>query len=358
MKTIDDYIDDIDPGQVVPAIKGEVVQITPPKDGEATQVVTIQSEQRIKLYIKKEDLHIPDTSVGSVLSAACSKSHSGISGIILKRNSADKPYLVVSNGATVSVSEPVREEAVSVTEEPMTATDLKIRAYLEDRLYIHSIVVKMIREHNLKQDDLIDHFPIEKSAELATGVHMFIGSGGGGRIAPTHTQRVRKELHKPSVTEKPKKKKEEASEEEADKSDKIDWRDYKHPKSGERIGDISVEKIKTQIAPWYYRANPESLQPEVAEYHYYIGKAIQGHKLTPLSILNAYIEHYAKDVHPHSAALRTESVVRFCNGLSENKILAGNILDDYNPKMNEFLAVIRDFKNLWETLVESDSSDD
>ena len=359
MKTINEYIDGIEVGDTVPAIKGEIVQVTPPKDDSTTQVVTIQSGERIKLYIKDASLHVPEPSVGNILSVACGKRSTGIVGITLKNNSAGKPYLTVSSGAIVSVTEQDNQPAQQ--QEPVTANDLRIQAYVEDRLYIFKKVRELVRVYNETEKDISDTFPHDKLSELATAVHIHIEKcGEKGRIAPTHTQRVRKELHaeKSSVTEKPKKKREEASNEEAQKSDGIDWRDYKHPKSGERLGDISPEKLKTQIAPWYYRTNTERLQPEVAEYHYYIGKAIQGHKLTPDAILEAYLDHYAKDVHPHSAALRTECIVKFCQGLVENKILKGNPLDDYKCTMDEFLSVIRDFKNLWTTLVEEESSDD
>ena len=137
-----------------------------------------------------------------------------------------------------------------------------------------------------------------------------------------------------------------------------DWKQYAHPKTGELLGNISVEKIKTQLAPWYYRTRPESLQPEIAEYHNYIGKAIQGHGLKPADILNAYINHCAKDEFPHSAVLRTEATVKLCNGLEENGILKGNFLDGYEPTMTELLSIIRDFRNLWALLVEGKSSDE
>jgi hypothetical protein len=360
MKTINEYIEDLSPGDTIPAIKGEVVQITPPKDDSTTQVVIIQSEQRIKLYIKSEDLHIPDGSVGSVLSAASGKTSKGISGLTLKHNTSDKPYITVSSGAVISV-EKRQEDDSSVTEEPMTDADHKIKAYIEDRLYIYNRAIKMVREYNAKQEDLSDTFPVEKVAELTTGTHMFMEkSGHRGRIAPTHTARVRKELHqekavKSSVTEKPKKK--EAPEEGADKS-KTNWRDYKHPKSGERLGDVSIEKIKTQLAPWYYRTSPHSLAPETLEYHYYIGQAIQGHKLTPSEIINAYLEHYAKSAFPHSAKLKTEAIVKFCKGLLDANIIKGDILDDYELTLDEMLAIIRDFKELWTNLVEGESSDE
>lgn len=361
MKSINEYIEGIEPGQMVPAIKGEVVQITPPSEPGKSQVVTIQSDQRIKLYIKSESDHIADDSVGHILSAASSRISSGFAGLTLKHNTSGKPYIVTSSGVSMSVDKVAEEKNSAPVSEPMSENEYKIKAYTEDRLYVYSLVSAVVAEFN---ESAAIPFPKEKLPELATSAHMFAEkSCGVGRLKPTHTHRVRKEVHQPSVTEKKKAvsaaKKEEPATEAGDKSaDSGSWRTFIHPKSGRPLGDTDPKTIKTQLAKWYYSTDPSSLKPEIAAVHLNIGKAIHDLGFTTDDILNAYIQHYASEEFKNSAKLCTEAVVKFANGLESGGLTEGNILDDGKATKTQFLAIMRDFPALWKSFVEGDSSDE
>lgn len=350
MKSINEYIEGIEPGETVPSICGEITNIVPPDDIKQTQVISIQSVERIKLYIKDKALWLVNPSVGSKLSVTCGKAAAGkpVKGIVLKRNSAGKPYLVVSSGAVLSMEHP----SVTEPEEPeaKTAADTIIESYTLDRLYVFKSVEKIVAEFN---DGRPEHerFPVSKLPELATSVHMEC-SYAKQKIRPTDAQLERKKVH--ADRKESNKKEVKAPAEEPVKSAKpkssIDWRKFKHPITHVPLGDVELKKVQTALGPWYYRTAPEQVKPELAEYHRNVGACLA--ELTnPTEILNAYIQHYAEDDEKHSVKRRTENIVKFIDGLHAAKLTKGNLADTYTVTMDEFLPIIRDFKKLWEGIV-------
>jgi len=348
MKTIHEYIEGLEPGDTVPSISGEIVDLLPPDDRKQTQIIRIQSEQRIKVYIKDAALWITDAAIGDTVSFVCKKSSGSVKGITLKESSGGNKYITISAGASVSITKadngssdtPV-EKAVQVS-----AADLKIESYALDRLYIFREISKIVNEFNA---DSKYKFPEDKVAELATGCHITLERTSGIVIRPTDKQLERKNnLSKASVTE-PKKKESPKGEPKS----ALDWRSFKHPKTGELLGDASIEKIKTHLAPWYYRTSPPSDNPQLLDYHRHVGACVN-EMTTPHESFDAYLNDYAEKYAPNSMKKRTEAIVKFANGIKEKKIIDGNILDLYTPTKSECITLFREFSKLWKELVETE----
>jgi hypothetical protein len=189
-------------------------------------------------------------------------------------------------------------------------------------------VSRIVQEYNEKSIELqrngVPRFIYDegKIAELATGAHIFYErSPHKSRIIPTEKQQERKE-HVRSVTEaekatKPKK----APDSGANKSG--GWRDVVHPSNGTRLGDVSPEKIKSKLAPWYYRTEGDTTNNEL---HRAIGEAIRELGFTYTELLEAYINDYATEFAPDTE--------------------------------RQYIALIRDFGSYWVNFVEDDSKDE
>lgn len=356
MKSINEYIEGIEPGDTVPSIKGTITNVTPPDDIKQTQVISIQSTERIKLYIKDKALWLVNPVIGSTLSVTCGKAAAGkpVKGIVLKRNSAGKPYLTVSTGAILSME----DHSVTEPEEPeaKTAADTIIESYALDRLYVFKSVERIVSKFNADKPEH-ERFPVSKLPELATSCHME-ANYAKQKIRPTTAQLERKKVHadkkfpaKQKVSEDQEGK---APRTEPAKSEKpksaINWRDFKHPKSGVPLGDCDIKKVQTHLGPWYYKNRPESLEPAIAEYHRNVGACLE-ELTTPHDVLQAYIQQYAEDDEPHSPKRRTENIMKFIDALAEAKLTKGNIADTYTATTSEVIEILRNFAALWEQIV-------
>jgi hypothetical protein len=354
MKAISQYLEGIEDGEVIPSISGEIISVKVDEETGKQTITIATGTESIKITIKDKAAWVVDPVKGHILSMNSSHKGGASKGLTYKINKTSKiPYIIASAGVTSQVTSPV-----SVTEEeqePMTAADTAIDNLVLDRLYIYGRVKRMVREIN-SQSIGID-FPEEKIPELTTSIHLDLKHM---QITPrpTDKQLERKQVHK-AVAEK---KREAATPKESSKSDEPPkrtktasdgWKDFKHPMSGERLGDVSLEKMEAHFFPWMFRTDPSTLKPATAELHRVLGEAMVGLKLTPQMLLEKYITHYAGEYSPTSTKRRDKAIAKFCDGLVEKGETKNNIMEG-SVTENEATAVLRNFGSLWKEIVESE----
>jgi hypothetical protein len=335
MRTISQYIEECEPGDVIPAIKGEILKTKFLEDTQVQNIIIGTPEDNIKLVIKKV-AWIIEPKVGNVLSlTSTGGKKSPIDGLTLKRNKTSGiKYIIVSTGAKSEQEISVTESSSTVVdEEPMTASDSVIDNYVMDRLYIFQRVSKVIETvPNI-------HYPIEKAAELATAVHIEL-SRKGISPRPSDKQLERKATHAA--------KKEEAAPKK--ESTKSGWRAFKHPLSGVPLGDESADKIQKVFIPWRIRTDPDTLtKAGMPEYHRMVGEAARELEISNASAAEAYMLAHIQEFEPN-AARQAKVLSKFTKGLVKLKLAK----DPDQLTDSEGVHLIKHFKQIWNQLMESD----
>jgi hypothetical protein len=351
MKKIETYIEGVEDGEVLPSIKGIILSVkVNEEEGKQTIKITDSEGDTINIFAKDKAAWVINPSEGAVLSMTSSGKGGVSKGLTFKVNKKNNiAYIVASAGVTSSV-EPVSVSVTEEEQEPLTAADHTIDSLVLDRLYIFSRVKKIVREMNSNSIGI--DFPEDKIPELTTSIHMDLKYMNISP-RPTDKQLERKKVHKETHA---KKKEVKAPVEEPPKRTKTQsdgWKDFIHPVSKERLGDVSSEKMATQFLPWYYRTEPASLKPEIAELHRAIGLAREGLKITPQMVLEQYITFYAKEYAPNSEKRRNRAIIKFCEGLVEHKVTKNDIRDG-SVTETEAASALKNFGNLWKEIIETE----
>ena len=339
MKKISEYINGMEPGEIVPSIKGIITKVVPAPAGKEIQYITIASEDKIeniKLAINKNKW-VPDPYVGNVLSlVSTAKKKESAKGLTLK-SGKNGLYISVGEGASIE-EEPVTE--LEPEPEPMTAADSAIDNYVLDRLYIFSRAMKILERFNESSEW---QFNVEKVPELATAVHIELAKRGMVP-RPDDNQTERKKVHKD--------KKEGKLQEEFSKSD---WRDFKNPVSGVSLGSEGVSKIAEVYVPWVLRiSDPSSLENGPKELYRVVNLAAQELGITPSKSFDALLVKYINDYEPNSEKRRKTLIAKFAKGLEEEKLVADSV--DITDKEATYL--IKNFRKVWDSIMESDEDDE
>lgn len=196
MKTLEQYIEDVEVGETVPSISGKIDTIKNPKEGKTIQKVTISDDEdnAIDLWIK-EGAHIDSDAEGQVISLTSSKGSSSSKGLTLKETKDEEPYILVDEHASITVGKKNPSKSKEIVEEDSSedsdeeekpakkkqskeapkrdsAEKQAVKKYVTDRLAIYSFVKESVTEINELTG--ID-FPIEKLAELTTSIHIELG---------------------------------------------------------------------------------------------------------------------------------------------------------------------------------------
>jgi len=341
MKLISEYLDGIEPGEVVPSIKGIIIKIVPPSS-KGIQYITIANpgldeddvtaDDFIKLAIS-EDKWVAEPEEGNVLSiVSTAQKKQAAKGMVLKEGKNGK-YISVTSGASIEQSEYSVTE--SPAEEAMTAADHVIDNYILDRLYIYSRVDKLIGSN----------YPSDKAAELATAVHIEM-SRRNIAPRPDDNQLERKKVHKEKAApeESPKRRAE---------FNRADWRNYVHPKTGVLLGSEGVDKIKEVYVPWILTKDRDSLEEGVRGLFDMVHEAARELKITPSLACQHYILKYIKDYEPNSQKRRDAILNKFMKGLEEAKI----VVDSTEITDKEAVYLLKNFRDTFEEIIETDDEE-
>ena len=359
MKLISEYLDGIEPGEVVPSIKGIIIKIVPPSS-KGIQYITIANpgldeddvtaDDFIKLAIS-EDKWVAEPEEGNVLSiVSTAQKKQAAKGMVLKEGKNGK-FISVTSGASIEQSEYSVTE--SPAEEPMTAADSAIDNYILDRLYIYGRCKRIVEQ-------LDDSLPFDKLPELATAVHIALERRNMAP-RPDDNQENRKKVHKErqgAVAYTPKGG---MAPEESDKREGVarnafrsDWRNFKNPVSGVLLGSEGVDKIKEVYLPWSYRQNPDSIEKGPRGLLDMVNEAARELKITPADSLQAYTLKYIKDYEPNSQKRRDTILNKFMKGLEEEKI----VVDSTEITDKEAIHLLNNFRDTFEEIIETDDDEE
>lgn len=196
MNTIEEYLDEIEPDEVVPSIGGTVTKIKV-TDSLAKLILTDSEDEEISLLAKGEAAEkFAEISIDDKIILTSSGGKKASKGLVLKEKDDGGKYILVGSSANVSVTEANEEEEeeedsddddseededTEEEEKPSSKrsnevnkvdgytkhpADNLIIGYTLDRAYIHAKILNVF-------DSLPDN-PIlrEKSGELATSIHI------------------------------------------------------------------------------------------------------------------------------------------------------------------------------------------